>query len=67
MEYPKVSILIPTLNAESVLDECLRSIEMQDYPKDKIELIIADGGSKDKTLEIAMLTAHLPALLGNEP
>ena len=53
MEYPKVSILIPTLNAGSVLGECLRSIEVQDYPKDKVELIIADGGSKDKTLEIA--------------
>jgi len=26
---------------------------MQDYPREKIEIIIADGGSKDKTLEIA--------------
>jgi len=25
---------------------------MQDYPKDKIEIIIADGGSTDGTLEI---------------
>jgi len=25
----------------------------QDYPREKIEIIIADGGSKDKTLEIA--------------
>ena len=52
MEYPKVSILIPTLNAQSVLENCLKSIEMQDYPKDMIEIIIADGGSKDGTLDI---------------
>lgn len=52
MEYPKVSILIPTLNAESVLEDCLKSIDMQDYPKDKIEIILGDGGSTDGTLEI---------------
>lgn len=53
MDYPKVSILIPTLNSESVLGKCLESISIQDYPKDKIEIIVSDGGSVDKTLEIA--------------
>jgi glycosyltransferase involved in cell wall biosynthesis len=53
MEYPKISILIPTLNAEGVLEDCLKSIEKQGYPKDRVEIIIADGGSTDKTLEIA--------------
>lgn len=49
-KLPKISILIPTLNAASVLEKCLCSIAAQDYPK--IEIIIADGGSTDKTLEI---------------
>lgn len=53
MEYPKISVLIPTLNAESVLEGCLKSIEMQNYPKEKVEVIVADGGSTDETLEIA--------------
>ena len=53
MEYPKVSILIPTLNSENVLESCLKSIELQDYPKDKIEIVIADGGSSDETIKIA--------------
>lgn len=48
-----ISVLIPTLNSERVLEDCLKSIVNQDYPKDKIEIIVADGGSTDRTLEIA--------------
>ena len=51
--YPSISVLIPTLNAASVLEKCLKSIANQEYPKEKIEIIIADGGSTDKTLAIA--------------
>ncbi len=53
MEMPKVSILIPTLNAEKVLGVCLESIVLQNYPKDKVEIIVADGGSSDETVQIA--------------
>ncbi len=53
MTLPKVSFIIPTLNAQSVLKKCLHSITTQDYPKSKMEIIISDGGSTDKTLEIA--------------
>jgi len=50
---PSISILTPTLNAAGVLEECLKSITEQDYPKELTEIIIADGGSKDNTVEIA--------------
>ncbi len=48
-----VSFLIPTLNSERTLEKCLASITGQDYPKEKMEIIIADGGSIDKTVKIA--------------
>lgn len=36
-----------------MLRKCLGSIAIQVYPKDKIEIIVADGGSTDGTLAIA--------------
>lgn len=52
-KYPKISVVTPTLNTGKVLEFCLESISMQDYPKSKVEIIVADGGSTDGTLKIA--------------
>jgi len=52
-DLPSISVVIPTYNSEKYLPLCLRSIGEQDYPKDKLEIIIADGGSTDRTLDIA--------------
>ncbi|MDD4938287.1 MAG: glycosyltransferase family 2 protein [Candidatus Shapirobacteria bacterium] len=49
----KITFVIPTLNAQKVLEKCLRSIIKQDYPRKNYEILIADGGSTDKTLIIA--------------
>jgi glycosyltransferase involved in cell wall biosynthesis len=50
---PSISIVIPTYNGEQTLAQCLESIVKQDYPREKVEIIIVDGGSKDKTLDVA--------------
>jgi len=50
---PTISVVMPTLNAAKTMDEALRTIREQDYPQEKIEIIVADGGSKDATVEIA--------------
>lgn len=50
---PSVSIVIPTYNSDQTLAQCLESIVNQDYPREKVEIIIVDGGSKDNTLETA--------------
>ena len=51
-DLPSVSILIPTLNTDAVLSDCLKSVVTQNYPKEKLEIIIADGGSTDNTLDV---------------
>ena len=50
--YPSVSVIVPTLNEEKYLESCLKSIKNQDY-QGEYEIIVSDGGSKDKTLKIA--------------
>ncbi len=50
---PTVSIIIPTLNEERNIETCLKSLRDLDYPDDKYEIIVSDGGSLDKTVEIA--------------
>jgi glycosyltransferase involved in cell wall biosynthesis len=50
---PKVSIIIPTLNAGALLDNCLASIAAQDYPRGCLEVILADAFSTDATRDIA--------------
>ena len=51
--YPFVSIIVPVYNAHRTIVDCLESIQKLDYPKDKIEIIVVDNGSNDKSDEIA--------------
>jgi glycosyltransferase involved in cell wall biosynthesis len=46
---PFVSIIIPCRNEEIFIGRCLDSLINQDYPKEKIELLIMDGMSTDRT------------------
>jgi len=50
--HPSISVILPVLNEQSHLESSVRSILSQDY-KGPIEVILAIGPSKDKTLEIA--------------
>lgn len=47
-----ISVVMPTLNAERHLDACLSALRAQRYDGE-VELLLADAGSTDRTLEIA--------------
>jgi len=49
---PFVSIIIPCRNEEKFIGKCLDSIIAQDYPKDRLEVLVVDGMSEDGTREI---------------
>ena len=48
-----VSVIITTKNEEKNIENCLKSILQQSYPRDKIEIIVVDNNSTDRTKEIA--------------
>ncbi len=48
-----VSFVIPTLNAEAQLPACLASVRRQAFDSARIEILVPDGGSRDRTVEIA--------------
>ena len=53
MIFPLVSVVITTKNEEKNIGNCLKSIMSQTYPNDKIEIIVVDNNSEDKTKKIA--------------
>lgn len=50
----KISVIIPTYNAEEYLKECIEHIIKQDIGFENIQLIIIDDQSKDRSFEISM-------------
>lgn len=47
-----LSVICPTYHEEKYIGSCIESILKQDYPKDDLEVIFADGMSSDRTREI---------------
>jgi succinoglycan biosynthesis protein ExoA len=51
-EFPFVSVIMPVFNEENFIERSLVAVLEQDYPRDRLEIIIADGMSSDQTREI---------------
>jgi glucosyl-dolichyl phosphate glucuronosyltransferase len=45
----ELTIIICTYNRENLIKECLQSLTLQTYPKDKFEVLIIDNNSTDRT------------------
>ncbi len=49
---PLVTIAMPCFNEEGYIAQCIASVQAQDYPRDRIEILVADGRSTDRTREV---------------
>lgn len=58
---PFVTIAIPTKEDEARIRDCLHSALTQDYPSDRLEIVVADGMSMDATREVVL------EIMGREP
>jgi glycosyltransferase involved in cell wall biosynthesis len=47
-----ISVIIPCRNEEKFIANCLNSLIKQDWPKEKLEILVVDGNSEDGTREI---------------
>ena len=58
--YPFVSVVIPMFDEERYITQCLESLLQQDYPGDRYEILVIDGGSSDASpaLVAQMRTLH---------
>ncbi|MDJ1169809.1 glycosyltransferase [Roseofilum sp. BLCC_M154] len=59
--FPQVSVIVPVYNGEEDLPELLEGFRQQTYPSDRLEYLIVDNGSRDRTPEI-LQAADLPNL-----
>ncbi len=49
--FPNVTIAIPAYNEQDNIKDAITSVVNLDYPKDKLEIIVVNDGSKDNTKE----------------
>jgi len=47
-----ISLIVPCRNEERYIDRCLNSVIRQNYPIDNLEILVVDGISEDKTIQI---------------
>jgi len=67
---PFVSVIVPVRNEEGYIGRCLFALAAQNYPRERLEVIVLDGGSTDGTvaeIEGAVAASGLPCQLRPNP
>lgn len=52
--WPFVTVVIPMFNEERYIAACLDSVLANDYPHERLEILVVDGGSTDRSREIVL-------------
>ena len=51
-KFPSIDVIVASKNEENHIGNCLKSVFKQDYPRNKINIIVIDGISSDRTKDI---------------
>lgn len=57
VDWPFVSVIMPVRNEEAFINRSLGSVLAQDYPSDRMEILVVDGMSTDATLHLVQALA----------
>jgi cellulose synthase/poly-beta-1,6-N-acetylglucosamine synthase-like glycosyltransferase len=52
-ELPRISLIVAAYDEEQVIEGKVRNALELDYPRERLELIVASDGSRDRTVELA--------------
>lgn len=62
-DLPPVTVVVPARDEEAGIEACLESILAQEYPRDRLRVVLVDDHSRDRTRELAgALAARHPVL-----
>lgn len=56
--FPLVTVIVPVLNEERDIAGCMEALAGQDYPFERIEIIVVDGSSVDNTVSAVLAAAE---------
>lgn len=57
-DRPFVSVVIPARNEALHIESCMAALKKQTYPRELVEIIVADGASTDGTADLVMAAAQ---------
>ena len=61
---PKTSVIVPVYNGEADLPELINCLQAQTYPGDRVEYLLVDNGSSDRTARVIQKAIQETASLG---
>ena len=59
VEWPLVTVIMPVRNEAAFIQRSLRSVLAQDYPPERVEILVVDGRSNDATRQLVLAEQRL--------
>jgi cellulose synthase/poly-beta-1,6-N-acetylglucosamine synthase-like glycosyltransferase len=61
---PKASVIVPVYNGEADLPELINCLQAQSYSSDRVEYLVVDNGSRDRTSDLIQKAAQKASAQG---